>query len=188
MKKGFGFLLIVLIVLIYSCGNDTDNQKTKEEIESSIKEMEDSLSHIQVNINQNAPMPTIAHQELINRLLTYYHNFPDDQKSAEYLDKVHMKYAGLNKHEKAVQYADTLLEKYPKYINRAMVLESQGFSYDAFITPRDPKKVRYYYELLLKENPKMDKEKFEGLQERLKHLDMTFDEYCEYQMNAISSK
>jgi hypothetical protein len=34
----------------------------------------------------------------------------------------------------------------------------------------------------------MNKEKFDGLQERMKHLDMTFDEYCEYQMNAISDK
>ena len=117
MKRGFGIVLIVFVGLIYSCGNYSKNQKTKEEIESSIKEMEDSLSQMQVNINQNAPMPNIAHQELINRLLTYYHNFPDDQKSAEYLDKVHMKYSGLNMHEKAVQYADTLLEKYPKYIN-----------------------------------------------------------------------
>jgi hypothetical protein len=186
MKKVLGISLMVLIGLIYSCGNDSQNKKIKEELISSIKEMEDSLNHMQVNVNQNTQIPSVAHQELINRLLTYYHNFPEDQKSAEYLDKVHMKYSGLNMHDKAVKYADTLLEKYPKYVNRAMVLESQGFSYDAFILPRDPKKVRYYYELLLKENPKMDKEKFDGLQERLKHLEMTFDEYCEYQMNAIS--
>jgi tetratricopeptide (TPR) repeat protein len=188
MKKGFGIVFIVFVGLIYSCGNDSGNQKTKEEIESSIKEMEDSLNQMQVNVNQNTQIPSLAHQELINRLLTYYHNFPEDQKSAEYLDKIHMKYSGLNMHEKAVKYADTLLEKYPKYINRAMVLESQGFSYDAFITPRNPEKVRYYYELLLKENPKMNKEKFDGLQERLKHLDMTFDEYCDFQISAISVK
>lgn len=188
MKKGFGIVFVVFVGFIYSCGSNSEDVKTKEEIESSIKEMEDSLNRMQVDVNQNTQIPSLANQELIDRLLTYYHNFPNDAKAPEYLDKIHMKYSSLNMHQKAVQYADTLLNKYPKYINRAMVLESQGFSYDAFITPRNTKKVRYYYELLLKENPKMNKEKFEGLQDRLKHLNMTFDEYCNFQISTVSNK
>ncbi len=118
-------------------------------------------------------------------MLDYYHNYPEDTYAAECLDKVHMKYSGLNIHPRAVEYADTLLLKYPDYVNRAMVLESQGSTYDVFIQPRDTAKVRYYYELLLKENPKLDKDKRAGIKDRLKHLDMTFDEFIEYKMNSI---
>jgi len=99
-----------------------------------------------------------------------------------------MKYSGLGIHLRAAQYADTLLIKYPKYVNRAMVLESQGSTYDVFIEPRNKSKVEYYYGLLLKENPNLDKEKREGIEDRLKHIDMTFDQYIEYKMSAIASE
>ena len=76
--------------------------------------------------------------------------------------------------------------KYPNYINRALVLESQGSTYDIFLQPRDTSKVRYYYELLLKENPKMEKDKREGIKDRLIHIDMNFDEFINYKMNAMA--
>jgi hypothetical protein len=183
-------IAVALFVGIYSCSNsDTNSDKpTKEELVSNIKVMEDSLRGLQANLNTIKQIPNLTHFELINRLLDYYNAYPEDTYSAECLDKVHMKYSGLGIHAKAVQYADTLLNQYPDYINRAMVLESQGSTYDIFIQPRDTQKVRYYYELLLKENPKMEKDKREGIKDRLKHLDMNFDEFIEYKMNAISQK
>ena len=96
-----------------------------------------------------------------------------------------MKYSGLNIPERAAQYADTLLLEYPKYPNRAMVLESQGSNYDVFLQPRDTAKIRYYYNLLLKENPKMDKEKRAGIMDRLNHLDMNFDQFIEYKISNM---
>jgi hypothetical protein len=48
-------------------------------------------------------------------------------------------------------------------------------------------KVRYYYELLLKENPKLDKDKKEGIEMRLEHLDLNFDEYIDFITNSVSS-
>lgn len=187
----YKIVLIALTVLfgIQSCGDDSSAEKaTKEELKSNIKVMEDSLKGLQADLKDVKQIPNLTYFELINRLVEYYHNYPEDPYSAECLDKVHMAYSGLNIHVKAVQYADTLLEKYPKYPNRAMVLESQGSAYDIFIQPRDIAKIRYYYELLLKENPNMDKEKRKGIEERLKHLDMTFDEYIEFKMQDIVSK
>jgi tetratricopeptide (TPR) repeat protein len=174
--------------MLYSCGskNEADTEKpSKEELIGRIKEMEDSLKGLQANLNEIKQIPNLTHFELINRLLDFYHYYPEDVYAAECLDKVHMKYSGLNIHQRAVQYADTLLEKYPDYVNRAMVLESQGSTYDVFITPRDTAKVRYYYELLLKENPKIDKDKREGIQDRLKHLDMNFDQFIDYKMSTM---
>lgn len=188
MKLKLFFIATFLFTMLYSCGskNEADTEKpSKEELIGRIKEMEDSLKGLQANLNEIKQIPNLTHFELINRLLDFYHYYPEDVYAAECLDKVHMKYSGLNIHQRAVQYADTLLEKYPDYVNRAMVLESQGSTYDVFITPRDTAKVRYYYELLLKENPKIDKDKREGIQDRLKHLDMNFDQFIDYKMSTM---
>ena len=188
MRVKLIFSLILVLGLSYACGGDKSKEAekpSKGELVSRIKEMEDSLKGLQADLKEIKQIPNLTHFELINRLLDYYHNYPEDPYAAECLDKVHMKYSGLNIHPRAVEYADTLLLKYPDYVNRAMVLESQGSTYDVFIQPRDTAKVRYYYELLLKENPKLDKDKRAGIKDRLKHLDMTFDEFIEYKMNSI---
>jgi tetratricopeptide (TPR) repeat protein len=143
---------------------------------------------LQADLTTTKQIPNLTHFELINRLLDYYHNYPEDPISAEYLDKVHMKYSGLNIYEQAVKYADTLLESYPAYKNRALVLESQGSSYDVFPEIRDTAKVRYYYKLLMKENPKMNREKINGIKERLQHLNLTFDQYIDFKMKTFSEK
>lgn len=185
------FVFALGLSLMYACGGglkvDEEGKVGRVELKSRIKEMEDSIRDLQANLPQTKTIPNLTHFELINRLLDYYHAYPEDDYAAECLDKVHMKYAGLNILTRAVQYADTLLQKYPNYINRAMVLESQGSSYE-FIEPRDTAKIRYYYTKLLKENPKMDREKREGLKLRLRHLDLTFEEFIDYQMNEISKR
>jgi tetratricopeptide (TPR) repeat protein len=170
-----------------SCSNPNikSDKPSKEDLKARIKEMEDSLKGLQVNIQEVKQIPNLTHFELINRLLDYYHNYPEDSYSAECLDKVHMKYSGMNIHQRAVEYADRLLEKFPKYVNRALVLESQGSAYDIFIQPRDTSKVRKYYTMLLEENPKMEKDKAEGIRDRLRHLDMNFDQFIEYKMKSI---
>ncbi len=185
------FMFVFTLSLMYACGGGLNEDKkgngSRVELKSRIKEMEDSIRDLQANLPQSKTIPNLTHFELINRLLDYYHAYPEDAYAAECLDKVHMKYAGLNILTRAVQYADTLLEKYPNYINRSMVLESQGSSYE-FIEPRDTSKIRYYYTKLLKENPKMDREKREGLKFRLRHLDLTFEEFIDFQMNEVSSR
>ena len=183
------FVFVFTLSLMYACGGglneDEKGSGSRVELKSRIKEMEDSIRDLQANLPQTKTIPNLTNFELINRLLDYYHAYPEDDYAAECLDKVHMKYAGLNILTRAVQYADTLLEKYPNYINRAMVLESQGSSYE-YIQPRDTSKIRFYYTKLLKENPKMDREKREGLKFRSRHLDLTFEEFIDFQMNELS--
>ena len=184
------YVLALGLVLMNSCGTSDKDEEGKEgrvELKNKIKEMEDSIRDLQANLPQTKTIPNLTHFELINRLLDYYHAYPEDDYAAECLDKVHMKYSGMNILTRAVQYADTLLEKYPNYINRAMVLESQGSSYDIMV-PRDTAKIRYYYTKLLKENPKMDREKREGIKFRLRHLDKTFEEFIDFQINEISKR
>ena len=180
-----GSSLVIMFLSSCSSSETNSNKPTRESLKSRIKEMEDSLKGLQVNIHEIKQIPNLTHFELINRLLDYYHNYPEDTYSAECLDKVHMKYSGMNIHQRAVQYADTLLDKFPKYVNRALVLESQGSAYDIFMQPRDTSKVRKYYTMLLQENPKMEKDKAAGIRDRLKHLDMNFDQFIEYKMQSI---
>jgi hypothetical protein len=61
-------------------------------------------------------------------------------------------------------------------------LESLASTYDVLIEPRDAEKVKYYYELLLKEKIKASKRK--DIENRLKHIDMDFFEYSQFQMGA----
>lgn len=192
MKYSFIIFVAVSAVLVAcggkSSGESATEKPTKEGLVNKIKEMEDSLRNLQANASQVKQVPNLTRIEYINRLLEFYHNFPEDPQASECLDKVHMVYSGMNVHIRAIQYADTLLTKYPDYVNRAMVLESVGSSYDIFMQPRDSAKVRFYYEKLLKENPKMDKEKIKGIQERLKYNHLNFDQYIDKQMEMISKK
>ena len=183
----------MLTLGLASCGGNEKNEEegvkpSKEELIEKINYMEDSLKQLTSQLKDIKQIPNLTRMELINRLLDFYRNYPEDQFAPECLDKVHMTYSGMGVYIRSVEYADTLLLKYPKYVNRAMVLESQGSSYDIFIQPRDSAKVRYYYELLLKENPKMDKAKRNGIKERLKFNHLNFDQYIDKQMENIALK
>jgi hypothetical protein len=185
-------VLMLLTATITACGGKEKevaegDKPSKEELIEKITYMEDSLKGLTAELKEIKQIPNLTRMELINRLLDFYHYYPEDKFAPECLDKVHMTYSGMGVYVRAVEYADTLLEKYPDYVNRSLVLESQGSSYDIFIQPRDSAKVRYYYELLLKENPKMDKAKRNGIKDRLKYNHLNFDEYIDKQMENIAS-
>jgi hypothetical protein len=97
--KMFVFILgFTSFYAVNSCSNSNikSDKPSKEDLKARIKEMEDSLKGLQVNIQEVKQIPNLTHFELINRLLDYYHNYPKDSYSAECLDKVHMKYSGMN--------------------------------------------------------------------------------------------
>jgi hypothetical protein len=62
-------------------------------------------------------------------------------------------------------------------VNRDYVLESIASTYDVLIKPRNAEKVKFYYSLLL--NEKLDKAKRKDLENRLKYVDMPFEEYIQ---------
>lgn len=167
---------IALITFLFACGSNTD-QLSVETLKEKITQKEDSLKMLQEN---GQPIPQTKHYELIESLLQFYYTHPKDPYAPVCLDKVQMVYSGLGVYFKAVQYADTLIINYPKYINRPLVLESQASNYDYFFEPRDTNKIKYYNELLLKENPTMDKEKRAGIEMKLQHLALGMEEYLDF--------
>lgn len=179
-------LLSCICLLAYSCGNNPKvNENSREALKTKITEMEDSIAIIQKNPKTAASMPSLTSIELINRLTAYYTAFPKDEYSADCLFKIHIKFSELNANEKALAYGDTLLISFPNYKNRDFLLESMASTYDLIILPRDTSKVRYYYSLLLKEK-KLPKEKREGIENRLKHLDLDFFAYIELNNKKVS--
>jgi hypothetical protein len=86
----------------------------------------------------------------------------------------------------AAMYADTLINKYPDYINRPMVIESQYNNYDMFIKPRNIDKAKYYLELLLKEDKEMDKERRADFEYRLEYIDLTIEQLMERDMTELN--
>ncbi|MEN9699389.1 MAG: hypothetical protein RLZZ301_587 [Bacteroidota bacterium] len=172
MKK----YLVISISLLWLAACSTDAPKDqKTQLKDRISEMEDSITKIQKDPMLAAKMPSLTKIELINRLLAYYHAYPTDAYAAECLFKVHMTYDALQAPEQATAYADTLLEKFPNYKNRALILESLASTYD-IEEPRDTAMVRKYFTLLLEE-PKVSAQKKKDIQARLKHLELPFDAY-----------
>ena len=171
--KYISFLL--MIPLFYSCsevGPETSETLFREKIAN----MEDSIGKLTMELAPGEMLSEEVNLKLVDLLLEYYHKFPNDAYAPECLDKVHMTYSSIGRYKYSADYADTLLIKYPDYINREMILESQAGAYDVYLQPRDTAKVRYYYELLLKENPNLPKVKVKDIKERLQNLAITMEE------------
>lgn len=169
---------LCLFIVFYSCSNGPESET---EYISYIEEVEDSLNKMSTDASQQK-MYTETQQRYLNTLLEFYQKYPKSKDADRSLDKVHMIYSGMGDYENSVKWADTLLMNYPKYVNRAMVLESQANSYDVFLQPRDTTMVRKYYTMLLNEFPLMDKTKRADIQDRLKHNKLTLEQYMSLQV------
>lgn len=173
--KSIIFLSTLSFFFLFSCGNPTAQKNKKEDLRGRITSYEDSLANLQKNPQKAAQITSLAQIELINRLKTYTKAFPKDTFSADCLFKIHMIYEQLRAPREARAYGDTLLERFPDYKNRLLVIESLGSSYD-INAPRDTAMVRKYYNLLLQE-PKIPTQKKKDIKARLAKLDLTFEEY-----------
>lgn len=173
--KSIIFLSTLSFFFLFSCGNPTAQKNKKEDLRGRITSYEDSLANLQKNPKKAAQITSLAQIELINRLKTYTKAFPKDTFSADCLFKIHMIYEQLRAPREARAYGDTLLERFPDYKNRLLVIESLGSSYD-INAPRDTAMVRKYYNLLLQE-PKIPTQKKKDIKARLAKLELTFEEY-----------
>lgn len=175
MIKQVIFILLSSALLLFSCADSTKSSSKKTELKERIKTYEDSLLALQKDPQKALKITSLDQIELINRLTAYSRAFPLDKYSAVCLFKTHMIYENLRAPIEARAYADTLLDRFPNFKERKLVLESLASSYD-MNTPRDTSKVRFYFEQLLKE-PGIDAQRKKDINERLKHLELTFEEY-----------
>lgn len=169
--------MVGLAVLLTACsGGAAKETVTKEALVQEVTVFEDSLKR---NL-----IPAGSREVTINyaeKCLAVYRNFPKSKEAPKYLDKAHVILSSNGLHGLAVLYADTLINKYPTYKNRPMVLQSLASAYDLFIIPRKKELVVKYYKMLLKENPNLPKEERENVQFRLDNIDKTFEELIDLQ-------
>ncbi len=171
-----GFVIGLLFVV--SC-----SQNVEESLRESIQLLENELKNTSVNDVDKVAM---LKDSLVGELLNYYRKYPNDPYAPECLDKVHFIYSSQMNYVEAAMYADTLINKYPDYINRPMVIESQYNNYDMFIKPRNIDKAKYYLELLLKEDKEMDKERRADFEYRLEYIDLTIEQLMERDMTELN--
>lgn len=153
-----------------SCGDE------KTALLNEIKDIENILFEKSQKFKPDNTISLELDQALVKALSTFYIKFPKDTHAPECLDKLHMIYSRLGNFKKAAMYGDTLLLKYKDYVNRAMILESLANIYDMNISPRDTSKVRFYSEILLKENLSLSLEKIEDINYRLDNINLTIHE------------
>ena len=174
MKALFPIFLFSIFIFT-ACQSASEKQSKKTALRERITSFEDSLLQLQKDPKKAAKITSLAQIELINRLNAYSRAFPKDTFSADCLFKTHMIYENLRAPREARAYGDTLLQRFPNYKNRSLLLESLASSFDINL-PRDTTKVRYYFNLLMKE-PGVSAQKKKDIKKRLAQLELTFEEY-----------
>lgn len=169
------YLTVFSCLFLFACGQEPEQKSKQSQLYERITSYEDSLAKLQKDPKKAVKITSLAQIELINRLTTYSRAYPKDTLSADCLFKIHMIYEQLRAPLEARAYADTLLERFPKYKNRSLLLESLASSYD-INSPRDTTKVRYYFNLLLQE-PQISKQQKLDINKRLANIALTFEQY-----------
>lgn len=167
-------------LFLFACSEDpkqTAEDKTKELLQD-FKKYEDSLGVMQVN--SKVTNSTIAVQ-YAEKCISVAEEIPQSEEAPKLLDKAHMIFCNFNMHRRSLEPAQKVIEKYPYYKNRLMVIQSVANAYDMFILPREKNQAKKYYELYLKENKNISKEEKADLEFRIKNIDLTVDQLIEVQ-------
>ncbi len=182
MNKFF-FVLLAAVALLSCSGEDkVKAAPTQKELKAEISKINDSLQVLYKNMMERSDFnfPKEVVDTAINLHLRFYHLFPKEAYSAECLDKVQQLYMQKKAYSLSLRYTDTLLLKYPKYPKRAVLLLNAGSTGEVM---QDTNVIRKYYMQLLREFPKLPEETKEMVEFRLAHLDMTFDQLVEMQID-----
>ncbi|MFT6921884.1 MAG: hypothetical protein ACJA1C_000882 [Crocinitomicaceae bacterium] len=165
------FLLTVftLTILLFSCAQEV-NVTSKEKVKNEISDQEKHVSKLSMD-PEKTKETVLAKGDLVDVLLSFYQKYPKDDYSANCLSKVVMLYTGLDDVDMATAYADTLIDKYPKFVDRSQIIEIQIVAYEISITPRDTDKIKKYLNLWLKENTKASKEKISEMKYHLENVE-----------------
>ncbi len=172
-------VFFLLIFVFLACDSQDTTLSSKEEatvLLKEIKKQEEEINTLSKDLRPGMKVPQELYDELIQKLSSFYQRFPENESAPVCLDKLHMIYSAKREYQTSADFGDTLLKKYPNYINRPMIIESMATTYDIFIQPRDTVKVRYYNELLLEEDKEMPQEKREEIIFKLEHLDLSWEE------------
>ena len=183
MRNVAVILFIGAGLLLGACSSESktdvpveNGKPTLEQLTADLKSYEDSLKK-----DDAVWMKQEVAVEYADKCLEIANSFPKSDVAPKLMDKAHIILSSVGLYQRSVMIAETLVRKYPTYKNRQMVLESLASSYDIFIQPRKKEMVKQYYEMLLRDYPKMPEEQKKQIENRLKHVDLSFEDYISTQ-------
>ncbi len=179
MKTIYFSLIILLSVAACSeSSQQTVEEKSKELLEN-FKRYEDSLGVMGQKSQITNSTSAVAYAE---KCISVAEQIPKSKEAPKLLDKAHMIFCNFNMHRRSLAPAQMLIEKYPSYKNRPMVIQSVASAYDLFILPRQKDQAKKYYKMYLSEYPKLPKAEKEQIQFRLDNIDLTMEELIDKQV------
>ena len=174
MRWCFYFLFVFLFV---GCARENGTSKNVKvgltnlsRVEKRIVVLEDSL-HVYYEKLMNNSADTLPFYTIHLLASNYKRAFQlgvKNEHSAIYLDKLQQLYLQEKKYALSLSWTDTLLTRFPLYKEKAALLLNAATTAEVYL--KDEKKMRYYYERLLLEHPKLKQEIVAMVQLRLKNF------------------
>jgi hypothetical protein len=174
-------LLIVTGLVAFSCGDKTSeaeiNEVSVEQLIASAREIDDSLFNMTTRLlnGEVEKIDRLLYHEGAQRYLEVYKYYPEHAFAPEAIEKAAALYMGIQLDDRAAEWRDTLLQKYPDFKRRVEILELQKEFYDNFFS-YNPEMIQHYTQLLLNE-PSISEDKKADLRLRLEHVDKRFEEF-----------
>lgn len=179
MKKNWLFLLLVLLVVSCKANPEVENgSKTKDSIREEITQIDDSLKFYfeEIMDNKRSELPISTIDKAIELHHEFYAKFPEDEYSAECLNKIHQLHLQKKEYGKSVQICDTLFVHYPNYEKINEVYFSAATTYDYLLS--DTVNAKKYYQVLIA-SPSASKSVKKEIEMRLPYLGKSPEEMAE---------
>jgi tetratricopeptide (TPR) repeat protein len=173
MKKIIFACICGLAVLAAGCKGE---QTTEESIEGSITPdgLKGEIMQIQDSLRKSMPeVPKDLYDLAISKNMQYFDHFPEDDFSAECLDRVQGYYNQLQKLNKAVIITDTLLARFPDYKGKKELMYNRAVNLDLI---RDTARARAAYQDYLKTFPNLSPAEREDIEELIKLVPYSIEE------------
>jgi hypothetical protein len=180
MKSYIIFLVGFLVLGMFSCNSEKSSEQdvvsnlTVEELKDQITEIDDSLKTLfdKKMEDDEFKIDRLVYHEGINRCILFYQTFPKDDYAPYALEKAAGLYDALRISQKAADWRDTLINRYPDYDRMFFILEQQKAHYDNF-DAYVPDKIELYINKMLEYDDLPDGKR-EELEFRLEHIDLKF--------------
>jgi tetratricopeptide (TPR) repeat protein len=173
MKNYLIILLCGLTTLAVSCKGETPQD---DNVESSVTAdgLKGEILQIQDSLRKSMPeVPKDLYDLAISKNMQYFDHFPEDDFSAECLDRVQGYYNQLQNLNKAVIITDTLLARFPDYKGKKELMYNRAVNLDLI---RDTARARAAYQDYLKSFPNLSQAEREEIKELIKLVPYSIEE------------
>jgi tetratricopeptide (TPR) repeat protein len=173
MKNYLLILLCGLTTLAVSCTSETAQE---DAVETGVTPdgLKGEILQIQDSLRKSMPeVPKDLYDLAISKNMQYFDHFPEDDFSAECLDRVQGYYNQLQKLNKAVIITDTLLARFPDYKGKKELMYNRAVNLDLI---RDTARARAAYQDYLKSFPNLSPAEREDIEELIKLVPYSIEE------------